>query len=434
LNESNLEYSPLKLDGEKLPKQCLVNPVEQLKGGQSKIIEVEIESTKDGEIEQVKGFYNQSKSLNIGDVKYASQVSFDGDLENNGDISPLPEFYNILLGLNSPINETSYPHEVQRILFTKRNVQDASFEEMYGIIIELVNNLHPQAMQLDKSLDTKSMAKLIVNKQDSPILTYEDLTLAFQMERFSSKEIPLVEVVDKHDVLKGMTMNSIPRNLEKWSNEAQCLGLGWVAIDGSVIGFRVDSIQAWLVALILIHESQSDVKIHNKVDFKFVVDAHIVENQQRIICEVMLELLCNPSPLYCISVAKWEGKDQCWDEIFSHMAKIIDSKNLLQQLIAICEDGLDIEGRHLNVTFIECHHMAYYRSIICNGKISALGEQFCPWCTIPQQTQCVVTMNHNVSKDDTIALLSSTYHMQPQLLVVCSCMYIILNIYESKHF
>lgn len=291
---------------------------------------------------------------------------------------------------------------------------------MYGIIIELVDGLcSTMVQQQEQSFNTKPIVELIVKKQDSSILTYEDLMVAFQMEGFSNKKIPLLKVADKYDVLKGVTMNSMPRNLERWSNEAKRMGLGWVPIDGNVIGFRVDSVQAWLVALILIHEAESNIKLHNTVDFKFAVDAHTIENQQGIICEVMLELLCNPSPLYCVSVAKWEAQDQRWDEIFSHMAKITDSKNLLCQLVAICEDGLDIEDRHLDVTFIECHHMAYYRSIVCNGKISAFGEQFCPWCTIPPQARCVVTINHNISENDTIALLSSTYHMRPQLLVVC---------------
>jgi hypothetical protein len=305
-----------------------------------------------------------------------------------------------------------------------------SDKEMYGVIIELVDSLRVTIAQCPKkNLITKSIAKLVVKEQDSSILTYEDLTMAFVIGDVSNKIVPLLEVVDKYNVLKGTTTNSMSRSLERWSNEAHHMGLGWVPIDNNVIGFRVDSVQAWLVALILIHEAQCDVKLRNTVNFKFGIDARTIANSHSRICEVMLELLCNPSPLSCISVAKWEGKDQQWDDFISYVTKTIDPKNLLYQLIAICEDGLNVKDWHLDVTFIECHHMAFYYSSIYGSKVNSLEEQFCLWCTISRQSLCVVTMDHNVSTTDTMTSLCLTYHMRPQLLVVYFRMYMLF-----KHF
>lgn len=300
---------------------------------------------------------------------------------------------------------------------------------MCEIIFELVDLI--VGHEEDNMPDMKSMSK---DTQGLSNLTYEDLAMMFLMEGFSSPKNALVEVLDLYNVMKGVNMSSMPQNVGRWLNEAQRIGLGWTPIDDNKIGFRVDSVQAWLVALILIYEAQHNVKLFNTVDFKFAVDARMIDNQQRIICEVMLELLCYPSPLSCISIAKWEGEDQQWDEIFSHMVKISDPKNIFSQLVAICEDGIYIDDRHLDVSLIECHHMAYYCSNPSNGKIKALTEQFCPWCTIPRQARCMVTMNHNVSNNDTIAHLSSTYHMRPQLLVVCYIHKVVFNVVDFNYF
>ena len=324
---------------------------------------------------------------------------------------------------NPKFNETFNSQEVYKFLFTKEDVQSVvSTKEMYGVIIELVNSLCMTTAQCqDQNVDDKSIADFMIKKEDSSILTYEDLAMAFHMKTILNKNIPLVEFVegaDKYNVLKGITTISMSKNLERWSNEAQCIGLGWVPIDNNAIGFRVDSLQAWLVALILVHEAQCDVKLCNTVDFKFGIDVCTIANSHSRICEVMLELLCNPSPLSCISVAKWQGDDQQWDNFFSLMAKTSDSKNLLHQLTVVCEDGLNIEDRHLDVTFVECHHIAFYFSTIYKGKVSTFEEQFCPWCTISCESRCIVTTNHHLSSIDTIASLCSTYYMRPQLLVV----------------
>lgn len=372
-------------------------------------------------------------SIEVEGVKYIGEVNFVDKLKtNNLKDGPLQSLCN-LVPTNPKFNETSDTQEIHKFLFTKEDVQSVvSSKEMYGIIIELVDSLRMVvAQRQEQSLDIKPIAKFIVEKEDSSILTYEDLAMAFHMGTFSNKNTLLVEAADKYNVLKGATISSMSKNLERWSNEAQRMGLGWVPIDDNAIGFRVESVQAWLVALILIHEAQCDVKLQDKVDFKFGIDARTIANSHSRICEVMLELLCNPSPLSCISVAKWEGKDQQWDDFFSHVAKTTDPKSLLHQLLAVCEDGLKIEDRHLDVTFIECHHMAFYCSDVYRGRINTFEERFCPWCTVSRQSRCIVTMDHNIAATDTVQVLSSTYHMRPQLLVVC--IYKLIYIEHSHH-
>lgn len=317
---------------------------------------------------------------------------------------------------------------------TKDNVHNLiSSDEMYKVIIDLVDTLHSTidsreehgALQTVPEVDT-SQGKIVKKGQESGlgagerVLTFEHLAMVLKSSVVSQETLSLIEMVDKYRVLKGAPTSSITRHLERWAVEAHRVGLGWVLIDDVTFGFRVDSIQAWLVGLILIHESQSKVKFCHAVDFKLGIDACTLANKQGTVCEVMLELLCNPSPLSCVSVAKWEGEDQHWDEIFWQVANNSDPKNLIRQLHAVCEDGLDLGNRHLNVTFVECHHMAFYCSAVCGGKVSALGDQFCPWCTVRRQARCVVTTHHLVAPTDTINSLCLSYHMRPQILVVCT--------------
>jgi len=226
MSESNLESSFSKLNEKNPLEQRIIHPMKQLKRGQLMINKVEIESDKNDEIHETKDFCDEHKSSTIEGVKHILQNSFDGELENNEHDSSLPKLCNIL-GSNSQVNDTLFL-EVQKNLFIKEAVQDVvSFEEMYEAITEFVNRL--------------------------------------QVERIPSKKISLVEVAYKYYVLKGMTMNSIPQNLERFLNEALHMGLEWVPIDDNEIAFRVDFGQPWLVALIVIYEAQINVKIHNTI-------------------------------------------------------------------------------------------------------------------------------------------------------------------------
>ena len=412
---------------------------------------LEVEKKEKNEVQELEDLHKQPNStkvesikcidqpnpIKVESIKNVDQINCVDNIKSDSlQDGPLHRLCNDV-STNPKFNVTSNSQEVHKFVFTKEDVQRVvSIEEMYGVIIEVVDSLCTAIAQCpEQNLDNKSTPRLIVKKQDSSILTYEDLTMAFLTGSLSPTYVQIFEDADKYNVLKGISMNSMSKNLERWSNEAQHMGLGWIPINNNSIGFCVDSLQAWLVALILIHEAQCDVKLHNTVDFKFGIDTRTITNSR--ICEVMLELLCNPSPLSCISVAKWEGEDQQWDDFFSHIAKRTDPKNLLHQIVAICEDGLNIEDRHLDVTFIECHHMAFYCSTIYRGKVNALEEQFCPWCTTSHQSKCRITVDHIVMATDTIKNLCLTYHMRPQLLVVyfaCKSAFNITNKMISNKF
>lgn len=106
------------------------------------------------------------------------------------------------------------------------------------------------------------------------------------------------------------------------------------------------------------------------------------------VCEVFLELLPGQGLLYCISKAKFEGKD-FEREIIAYIGNCKAwpaRRHTLNQLKDLMESGLSFNGWHLNVCILECHDLACMYSIVTRGVASALGLKNCLWCSISKKT------------------------------------------------
>jgi hypothetical protein len=138
------------------------------------------------------------------------------------------------------------------------------------------------------------------------------------------------------------------------------------------------------------------------------------------VCEVFLELLHNRSLLYCISIAKFEGKDSD-HEVIAHVANreaFPNGGHIFDQLSDIMEHGIIVGNRHLQVRLFECHDLACSYALVSRGAPSALGANFCPWCMARKPDSIHVTIHVCIHEDDTLTSIGMWWHMRTSLIQV----------------
>jgi len=91
----------------------------------------------------------------------------------------------------------------------------------------------------------------------------------------------------------------------------------------------------------------------------------------------------------------------------------------MKQIKIFCQNGIIMsDDRVVNVNFFECHDLVETCMLVCHGKVSPMGNNFCPWCTCSKRDKQMVTKEHSIQEGDTISSIAKSHSMSSKLLLV----------------
>ena len=80
----------------------------------------------------------------------------------------------------------------------------------------------------------------------------------------------------------------------------------------------------------------------------------------------------------CISIRKWDGKEE-YKQVLAHVVDPENENNLMKQIKTLCRNGIIMsDGIVVNVKLFECQDLVATCQLVCHGKVSPLGNNFCP--------------------------------------------------------
>ena len=127
----------------------------------------------------------------------------------------------------------------------------------------------------------------------------------------------------------------------------------------------------------------------------------------------------------CISIAKFERKYSD-KEFIVHIANreaYPNGGHIFDQLRDLMQLGIIIDNRHLQFQLFECHDLACSYGLVTNGVISAIDNNFCPWCFFTKPTSTNVAVDIDINVLDTLSSIRATYSMRESLLRVLFKLY-----------
>ena len=145
-----------------------------------------------------------------------------------------------------------------------------------------------------------------------------------------------------------------------------------------------------------------------------------------------MELLHDRGLLFCISLAKFEGKDS-ESEILAHVANqeaFPSGGHIFNQLQVLMNESLKMGmDRTLQFHLFECHDLAATYSLVTRGSASALGHQFCPWCKTTKPESASVTATVDVTEFDNLSSIGRRWSMSENIIKVFPLFIFSIHIY-----
>ena len=193
--------------------------------------------------------------------------------------------------------------------------------------------------------------------------------------------------------------------------------MGWERTDGFTYGVRLKQVNSYASFMVESYEKGS-VTIVNEVSFKLGIDSRVHYDQGGKVCEILFELLEDSGLMSCVSLGKWDGKEE-YKQVLAHVADPTNEDNLMNQINKLSQDGILIpDGRVVEVNLFKCHDLVAICSLICNNNFSPMGNNFFPWCICHKKSIHMVTDKIKIQDGDTIRSISKFYAMSPNLLIV----------------
>ena len=91
----------------------------------------------------------------------------------------------------------------------------------------------------------------------------------------------------------------------------------------------------------------------------------------------------------------------------------------MDQLNKLSRDGMKmIDGREVKINLFECHDLVAICSLVCNNRVSPMGNNFFPWCTCHKKSIHMVIDEIKIEEGDTIRNVSEFYAMSTNFLLV----------------
>ena len=131
------------------------------------------------------------------------------------------------------------------------------------------------------------------------------------------KSLQCLKQIDSHGVLKGVNATSICREMKKWSKEAEDIDIGWERTDRFTYGFRVKEVKSYASFMLESDENRSR-SIVTEVSFKLGIDSRVHYDRGGQVCEKLFELLEDNGLMSCVSLGKWDGKEE-YKQVLAHV-------------------------------------------------------------------------------------------------------------------
>ena len=117
------------------------------------------------------------------------------------------------------------------------------------------------------------------------------------------------------------------------------------------------------------------------------------------VCEILFELLEDSGLMSCVSLGKWDGKEE-YKQVLSHPSDPKNQENLMEQLNKLSQDGIKmIDGREVKINLFECHYLVEICILLCNNSVSPKENNFFPWCTCHKKLYTWLYMKSKLKKE-----------------------------------
>ena len=85
--------------------------------------------------------------------------------------------------------------------------------------------------------------------------------------------------------------------------------MGWERTYGFTYGVRVKQVNSYASFMVESYEKRYGV-IVNEVSFKIGIDSRVHYDRGGQVCEILFELLEDSGLISCVSLGKWDGKEE----------------------------------------------------------------------------------------------------------------------------
>ena len=116
--------------------------------------------------------------------------------------------------------------------------------------------------------------------------------------------------------------------------------------------------------------------IVNEVSFKIGIDSCVHYDRGGNACEILFELLEDNGLMSCLSLGKWDGKEE-YRQVLALVVDLENEDNLMKQINKLSQDGTKmVDDRVVKYNLFECHDLVEICSLVCNNSVSPMGNIF----------------------------------------------------------
>ena len=206
--------------------------------------------------------------------------------------------------------------------------------------------------------------------------------------------------------------------MKKWSKEGEDIGMGWERTDGLTYGVRVKQVKSYASFMVKSYENMNGSRVI-EVSFKLGIDSRVHYGRGGQVCEILFELLEDSGLMSCVSLGKWDGKEE-YKHVLAHGVDPTNEDSLMNQINKLSQDDILMpDGRVVEVNLFEFHDLVAICSLVCNNNVSPMGNKFCPWCICHKKSIHMVTDKIKIQDEETIRSISKFYAISLNLLIVC---------------
>ena len=131
----------------------------------------------------------------------------------------------------------------------------------------------------------------------------------------SHKALQCMKRIDRHGVLQGVSPTSVSKEMKKWRKQAKDIDMGCERTDGLTYGVRVKQVNSYASFMVESDEKRTGSRVI-EVSFELGIDSRVHYDRGGLVCEILFELLEDSGLMSCVSLRKWDGKEECFSTCY----------------------------------------------------------------------------------------------------------------------